>query len=268
MTGTMAPPRPADARPAGKIAEPDYFKPNHAFGVDPVRRERFSLRQARYDAAAEDIDRWAGEAAAKGHALRVLDIGCKTGTMLRHLEHRPNFKHIRIDGTDIGEYEVYGRHLYGQVTISNLMLGQPEIASGTYDVVVCEQVLEHLARIELAIASLERVLKPGGKLIVGVPIFVPALAFLRRQYVAATLRQNPERYWSHIQSFSQRSFERAMQQHSNLVRRHVRGFRIASEGLIMPLENYRWWWKFNRELGERVPSLCTEIQSIYEKPTI
>ena len=33
--------------------------PGLAYGVDPKRKERCSLRQARYDAIAVDIDRWA-----------------------------------------------------------------------------------------------------------------------------------------------------------------------------------------------------------------
>jgi len=240
-------------------------KPNHAFGVDPTRRERYSLRQARYDAAAEDIDAWAGQAAREGKTLSVLDVGCKKGTMLRHLEHRLHFDNIRLSGSDITSYEVHNRNLYQEVVISDLMAGQPEIRSESFDVVICEQVLEHLARIDLAIESLERVLKPGGRLIVGVPIFVPALAFLRRRYVALTLARDPQRYWSHIQSFSLKTFLRAMRRHSQLELVEARGFRIVSEGLVAPLENHRWWWKLNRRVGAAIPSVCTEVQAIFVK---
>jgi 2-polyprenyl-3-methyl-5-hydroxy-6-metoxy-1,4-benzoquinol methylase len=243
----------------------DLYKANHAFGVDPARREAYSLRQARYDAAAEDIDKWAGMAASEGKTLSVLDVGCKTGTLLRHLEHRPHFSSIRLSGTDISTYDLYRKDLYQEVFVSDLMAGQVEVPSNAYDVVVCEQVLEHLERLDLAIASLERVLKPGGRLIVGVPIFVSLLAFLRRTYVAATLIVDPAKKWSHIQSFSLRTFRRIMKQHSTLRYVKVRGFRIASEGLLMPLENYRWWWKLNRRIGEAIPFACIEVQAIFSK---
>lgn len=243
----------------------EFHKPNHAFGVDPVRREFYSLRQARYDAAAEDISEWAGKAAAEGRPLSVLDVGCKTGTMLRHLEHRPHFENIQLYGTDIGTYNVYRKDLYQEIFVSDLMAGQPDIPSNAYDVVICEQVLEHLKRIDLAIAALERVLKPGGRLIVGVPIFVPPLAFLRRSYVAFTLLLKPSMYWSHIQSFSLITFLRAMRQHSGLELVETRGFRIVSEGLVMPLENYRWWWKLNRKIGKLIPFACIEVQAIFVK---
>jgi 2-polyprenyl-3-methyl-5-hydroxy-6-metoxy-1,4-benzoquinol methylase len=240
-------------------------KPNHAFGVDPTRPQLFSLRQARYDAAAEDISNWAGEAAREGEVLTVLDVGCKHGTLLRHLEHRPFFENIRLTGSDITAYNVYNRELYHQIVISDLMAGQPEIPAASFDVVVCEQVLEHLEQLELAIPSLERILKPGGRLIVGVPIFIPLLAFLRRRYVALTLALNPSRHWSHIQSFSLSTFLRTMRRHSNLELVNVRGCRIISEGLVAPLENYRWWWKFNRKIGVLIPFACTEVQAVFVK---
>ena len=259
--------RMSDEKPVVTLSLPVDVVPkaNHAFGVDPTRRQRYSLRQARYDAAAEDICSWAGEAERKGDALSVLDVGCKKGTLLRHLEHRPHFGSIRLSGTEITTYEVYRRELYNEIVISDLMSGQPEIPSETYDVVVCEQVLEHLARLDLAISSLERILKPGGRLIVGVPIFISPLAYLRGRYVALSLILRPWRRWSHIQSFSLSSFMRTMQRHSGLHLLDVRGFRIVSEGLVAPLENYRWWWKFNRWIGAQIPFACTEVQSIYVK---
>ncbi len=42
-----------------------------AYGVDPRRPERYSLRQARYDALAHDIDALADAAAKAGRRLSV-----------------------------------------------------------------------------------------------------------------------------------------------------------------------------------------------------
>ncbi len=242
------------------------WKLGYAFGVDPVRRQRYSLRQARYDAAAEDIDRWAANSQHAGRSLKVIDVGCKSGTLLRHLEHRPHFAAIEFSGSDVADCRIYKHELYREVWRSDLEAGNPEIPSNFYDVVVCEQVLEHLKQIDLAIEALERILKPGGRLIVGVPIFVAPLAFLRRSYVAATLAMDRHRYWSHIQSFSLPTFLRAMRQHSKLTLLNARGFRVISEGLVTPLENYRWWWKLNRKIGEWVPWACIEVQAVFEKP--
>jgi hypothetical protein len=40
---------------------------------------------------------------------------------------------------------------------------------------------------------------------------------------------------------------------------------VISGGILRPLENHRWWWKFNRWLGERIPAACIEIQAIMQK---
>ena len=90
------------------------------------------------------------------------------------------------------------------------MAGNPNTPSNAFDVVVCEQVLEHLPRIDLAIAALERMAKPGGKVCVGVPIFLSPAAFARDAWVQASLILRPQKKWSHIQTFSQRSFLRAV----------------------------------------------------------
>ncbi|WP_459696732.1 class I SAM-dependent methyltransferase [Acidisoma sp. C75] len=240
--------------------------PALAFGVDPTRAPRYSLRQARYDAAAEDIDRWAAAFLALGQRMEVLDVGFGTASLLRHLEPRPHFHAIDLDGADYLARDFYGEHLFRDIKRSDLMAGMPEVPSERYDVVVCEQVLEHLADLDRAIPALERVLKPGGRLIVGVPIFLPPLAWARAAYVSWTLRRNPARHWSHIQTFSQRSFLGRMQALSGLSLLSLRGFRIASEGILNPLENQRWWWRLNRRVGEAIPWACIEIQAFYQTP--
>ena len=49
----------------------------------------------------------------------------------------------------------------------------PVIPDNTYDVVVCTQVLEHVANPFLAAAELFRILKPGGRLLLTVPAAYP-----------------------------------------------------------------------------------------------
>ena len=72
-----------------------------AYGVDPKRPERFSLRQARYDALAGDIDALAADAARRQRRLAVLDIGTGAGASPLHLRAKPNFHVIDIDGADV-----------------------------------------------------------------------------------------------------------------------------------------------------------------------
>lgn len=244
-----------------------FPKSHHAFGVDPTRRHFYSLRQSRYDALAQDINDWAGVAKAAGRKLSVLDVACGTGICMRHLEFRPNFDNLLIAATDLVERRLYRPELYREIILGDLMSGYPQIPSNSYDVVICEQLLEHLPRLDTAIATLERVLAPGGRLIVGVPIFVRPLAAIRKHLVPTIDRIFlPRKSRGHLQAFSLPSFLAEMRRHSTLNVLDVRGFRVMSGGPFRPLENYRWWWKCNRWIGELVPWACIEIQAIMEKP--
>ena len=49
----------------------------------------------------------------------------------------------------------------------------PAIPDNTYDVIICTQVLEHVANPFLAAAELFRILKPGGRLLLTVPAAYP-----------------------------------------------------------------------------------------------
>jgi SAM-dependent methyltransferase len=242
------------------------YAPRQAFAVDPKRPQRYRLRLSRYMVLAQDISDWAGAAALAGRTLSVLDVGCGWGPILCQLEAEPNFGNIRISACDITETELYKRELYREFFKGDLAGGYPEIGSERYDVVVCEQVLEHLDSIDSAIATLVRVTRPGGILVIGVPIFFPPLHLARKYLVPrlAGILRHPETA-SHLQAFSLFSFLRLLSAYPSLSVVKARGFRIISGGLLRPLENYRWWWQLNTRLGELLPALCIEVQIILRK---
>jgi SAM-dependent methyltransferase len=243
------------------------YSPRHAFGVDPKRPERYRLRLSRYMVLAQDISDWAGEAARSGRTLSVLDVGCGWGPLLCQLEGEPDFANIRISACDLAvDRGLYKRELYHEFFVGEFTEGYPEIGTERYDVVVCEQVLEHLDRLDSAIGMLVRVTRPGGLLVIGVPIFFPPLNLARKYLVprlAGILRHSETA--SHLQAFSLFSFLRLLRAYPNLSVVKARGFRIISGGLLRPLENYRWWWQLNRRLGELLPALCIEVQIILRK---
>lgn len=242
-------------------------EPRRAFGVDPEGHQLYTLRQSRYDALAQDISDWARIAACKGKQLCIIDVGCGIATLLRHLEPKPYFENLVISATDLKVHPwLYRNELFHEFFVGDLLNGYPEILSNSYDVVVCEQVLEHLPEIEVAIATLVRILKPCGKLVVGVPIFLPPLHLIR-QYIIPKLDKifTPHKSRGHEQAFSQFTILRKLKENPNLQLLKVRGFRVISGGLLRPLENFHWWWKLNRRIGELIPAACIEIQAIMEK---
>jgi 2-polyprenyl-3-methyl-5-hydroxy-6-metoxy-1,4-benzoquinol methylase len=241
-----------------------------AFGVDATQPHRYLLRHSRYDALAHDINGWAGTAAARGQTLSVLDVGCGWGPLLCHLDNKAHFDNIEISAADISDAAAhYRRERYRDYFIGDLTGGYPQIASDFYDVVVCEQVLEHLDTLDAALATLVRIVRPGGTLVIGVPIFPPPLHLLRKHLVPRLggLLRRPTTA-SHRQAFSLASLLRLLRQQSCLTVRRMRGFRIVSGGVIRWLEHYRWWWRLNRHLGEMLPALCIEVQVILTKGTV
>lgn len=115
---------------------------------------------------------------------RVLDLGCGTG--------RHSFAMARagahVISADLAEDEVKqtqewldAMRLKGEIPDGTATLPMRAnayslpYASGSFDVVVISEVLEHLPRDTTAMAEIERVLAPGGELIVTVPTFGPEL---------------------------------------------------------------------------------------------
>lgn len=240
--------------------------PPQGLVTDPRRPQPYRLRLARYEVLAQDISLWAGAAAHEGRALSVIDVGCGWGALLHHLETKPHFSQIAMSAADLTDAATYKKELYHGYFIGDLTGGYPQISSERYDVVVCEQVLEHLDALDTALASLVRIVRPGGRLVIGVPIFFPPL-HLARQYLVPPLARILRRSAtaSHQQAFSLYSFRRLLGKFPGLTIEETRGFRIVSGGLLRPLENYRWWWQLNRRLGELVPALCIEVQFILRK---
>lgn len=107
----------------------------------------------------------------------VLDLGCGEG---RHLHAMYHTAQVHAVGVDLGFDDVKktlegfrsfpdleGDFLRFSGTVANAL--QLPFAEGTFDVVVCSEVLEHIPDYKQAITEITRILKPGGKLAVSVP---------------------------------------------------------------------------------------------------
>jgi SAM-dependent methyltransferase len=84
----------------------------------------------------------------------------------------PYFRRF-FDPAKIERYDIVDVSPGPQVTIVADLQCCPHIPADTYDVIICTQVLEHIANPFLAVAELCRILKPGGRLLLTAPAAYP-----------------------------------------------------------------------------------------------
>lgn len=127
-----------------------------------------------------------------GHGLKLLDAGCGQGHFLQRVRERG----WQLFGVEMVESNVAAaRNRLPEATIEVGDLTKLPFADGTFDVVVCTEVIEHVPQYQAALSELKRVLKPGGSLILTFPnepmCMVMRAAFLR-----------PPRVPDHVNSFT------------------------------------------------------------------
>lgn len=121
-------------------------------------------------AYAGDGSRWSVHAwmiRLVGREKRVLDIGCATG----YLAERFARNGCRVTGIEMdpAAAEEARRHCERVIVGGADQPGTLESAGGGFDVIVCGDVLEHMAAPERALTLLRKLLVPGGSLLVSLP---------------------------------------------------------------------------------------------------
>ena len=104
-------------------------------------------------------------------AETCLEVGCGYGQFLPAL----SVKAEKLYAVDKHPYLGKVRRMLEQERLGKVSLSQGDILhlpykGGSFDIIVCLSVLEHLEGIEPSILELKRVLRKKGKLIVGFPI--------------------------------------------------------------------------------------------------
>jgi SAM-dependent methyltransferase len=124
--------------------------------------EDFSVRGKLQDVGRWYITRFVHAVASELPArARVLDAGAGEGV------YRPFFNHCDYKTIDLAVGEA--RWNYSELDYVG-PLHQMPIEDATFDAVLCTQVLEHLEWPRESVLEMNRVLKPGGKLFMTVPM--------------------------------------------------------------------------------------------------
>jgi 2-polyprenyl-3-methyl-5-hydroxy-6-metoxy-1,4-benzoquinol methylase len=105
----------------------------------------------------------------------VLDAGCGTGRHLRALAKLPGLTIVGIDRNEKDTEKALQSLLQMPDALSrDYRVLTADISAlpfddGTFECVICSEVLEHIADHEKALGEVVRVLKPRGRLVVSVP---------------------------------------------------------------------------------------------------
>lgn len=105
---------------------------------------------------------------------RVLDYGCGDGSFVAMLVEGGSGAPRAAVGAELSEglVEECRRRLGGRPGLDFVIATELEGSEhrGAYDLVVCMEVLEHVVDVAPVVARLARVLAPGGRLVVSVPV--------------------------------------------------------------------------------------------------
>lgn len=107
----------------------------------------------------------------------ALDVGCADGSFLAHATAA--FPQARFSGTDVSEYALErARQRLPKVTFQHSTAERLPFESAAFDLVTAFDVLEHLPSLEAGVSELHRLARPGGVVIVTVPVYDGPLGWL------------------------------------------------------------------------------------------
>ena len=172
--------------------------PSGLAGLSATDTEVYELKPSPYSSHGVLLAWTAAHAPGK----TVLDVGCSDGqfgALVREQGHR-------VDGVDLVKHQGVGERLDGfvEADISN---GLPA-GTGTYDVIVAGDILEHVVDPETLLKDIRDHLNPGGEILVSVPNFGH---WYPRGKVALGRFDYDQRGpldHTHVRFFTRRTFER------------------------------------------------------------
>jgi ubiquinone/menaquinone biosynthesis C-methylase UbiE len=136
--------------------------------------------------------------------IRILDAGCGDGINLFGLGKivREKGWNASIFGVDYNPLRIARASIFSEIEeIKHSSLDALPYPDEYFDVVLCNQVLEHIHQYKKVVVELKRVLCPGGILIVGVPNEGCFLGWFRNHIVQRSILQTTD----HVNFFTKKS---------------------------------------------------------------
>ncbi|MBE7437099.1 MAG: class I SAM-dependent methyltransferase [Spirochaetales bacterium] len=151
---------------------------------------------------------------SRGYRLSVLDLGCGHGTDLLNIRNELSRREalgqtpmpFTLELHGIENHAPYARECRkAGIVVRSLDIEKDRLGRSLFDVIVANQVLEHTKEIFWICAEVVRLLRPGGRFLVGVPNLASLhnrLLLLCGQQPTAQLSLS-----AHVRSFTRRDLQ-------------------------------------------------------------
>jgi SAM-dependent methyltransferase len=182
---------------------------------------------------------------------RVLDYGCGEGRYLDVVGER--FPHADLVGCDVSTVALeHARTLRPRAEYVELRDGRAPLPDGSFDLIVCVEVLEHVADVELTTRELGRLLRPGGRLVLTTPCANAGSFEWVLNRLRGGLEQTPDGYGrfatdepGHLRRLTSRDLRVLLQ------RAGLRVDRVDFRGQLFAALMIRWPGRLARVFGPR-----------------
>jgi len=196
--------------------------------------------------------------------MKVLDVGAGEGFFKFFFDAKSNAR-ISWRGIEIWEERAeFCEHVGYTIDRFNLEKGRLPYDDESFELVFASHVIEHIPNPGDIIRDLGRILKPAGILLVATPTKLPVVAQLDSLYHRISNRKTGETQ----QAFTHMRLQKLILNTLGLNKNALidkRGFRILSGRKILPFENWRWFYRVNIFLGNRLLFLVPEVNIIVRK---
>jgi SAM-dependent methyltransferase len=232
--------------------------------------------------------RWAG---ALVEGKRVLDAGCGTGYGSELLASQGAAEVLGVD-VDADAIDSASRSDSRRATFAVADLRELPADLGEFDVVVCFEVLEHIAEPEAALDRLAAVLRTGGILVVSSPnrdVYPPGNPFHEHEFTPEELAESLSRRFAHVKLVRQQDwlaaglfddddFERVEAQAVNVAKtapgqpgKELYSIGVAGGSplpatppfvMLTQTADVKWWQELLRSLREEVAAKSRHVDDL------
>ena len=154
---------------------------------------------------------------AESNAKTILDVGCANGTILKLL---PGARELH--GVDISEVLVKRANAIGvKALVHDVESGPLPYSDATFDAVFSGEVIEHLVDTDWLLSEINRVLKPGGMVVLTFPNIRTVLSLLMMAFFDIPPMYAARYRASHVRDFTLKTIKIALDKNGFTFRQAV-----------------------------------------------